>query len=86
MKSGGETFYLQDVFQLITNINIFLVIVDLRVMGNEGVLRSDVDGVVDLPVDVSDLPGWMEETLEPPSTNTHTHNYAALNPKWTITK
>lgn len=67
LRGGAGTIYLQDVFQLITDINIFLVVVDLRVMGDEGVLGSDVDGVVDLPVDVSDLPGRMEETLEAPA-------------------
>lgn len=59
----GKIFYLQDVLQLTTDINIFLVVVDLRIMGNEGILWANVDGVVDLPVDISDLPGWMEETL-----------------------
>lgn len=59
----GEIFYLQDILQLTTDINIFLVVVDLRIMGNEGILWANVDGVVDLPVDISDLPGWMEETL-----------------------
>lgn len=34
----GEIFYLQDILQLTTDINIFLVVVDLRVMGNEGIL------------------------------------------------
>lgn len=55
--------YLQGVVQLIADVHVFLVVVDLWVMGDEGVLRADVDGVVNLPVDVSHLPGWMEKAL-----------------------
>lgn len=48
-------------------------------MGDEGVLGSDVDGVVDLPVDVSDLPGWMEEALGASCTNTRRVNYTVIS-------
>lgn len=55
--------YLQRVLQLVAHKHVFLVIVDLWVVSDEGVLRANVDGVVDLPVDVSHLPGRMEQTL-----------------------
>lgn len=63
-KEWGQVFYLQDIFQLITDINVFLIVVDLRVVGDEGVLWANVDRIVDLPVDISHLPGRMEETLK----------------------
>lgn len=56
--------YLQDIVQLIADEHVLLVVVDLWVVGDEGVLGADVDGVVNLPVDVSHLPGRMEQTLE----------------------
>lgn len=65
---GGEriflNFYLQGVFELVADVDIFVVVVDLWVVSNQGVLRADVDGVVDLPVDVPHFPGWMEQTLQ----------------------
>lgn len=57
-------FYLQGVFELVADVDIFVVVVDLWVVSNQGVLRADVDGVVDLPVDVPHFPGWMEQTLQ----------------------
>lgn len=56
--------YLQGVVQLVADVHVFLVVVDLWVVGDEGVLRADVDGVVNLPVDVSHLSGWMEKALQ----------------------
>lgn len=61
---GHRNVYLHDVLQLVADENVFLVVVDLWVVSDEGVLRADVDGVVNLPVDVSHLPGWMEQTLK----------------------
>lgn len=64
---GGRiflNFYLQGVFELVADVDIFVVVVDLWVVSNQGVLRADVDGVVDLPVDVPHFPGWMEQTLQ----------------------
>lgn len=60
--------YLQDVIQLVADVHVLLVVVDLWVVSDEGVLGADVNGVVDLPVDVSHLPGWMEQTLETQAT------------------
>jgi len=56
--------YLQDVLELVAEEDVLVVVVDLRVVGDEGVLRADVDGVVDLPVDVPHLPGRVEQTLQ----------------------
>lgn len=56
--------YLQAVFELIADVDIFVVVVDLWVVSNQGVLGADVNRVVDLPVDISHLPGWMEQTLQ----------------------
>lgn len=65
---GGDIFffffYLQGVFELVADVDIFVVVVDLWVVSNQCVLRADVDGVVDLPVDVPHFPGWMEQTLQ----------------------
>lgn len=64
---GGRIFficYLQGVFELVADVDIFVIVVDLWVVSNQGVLRADVDGVVDLPVDVPHFPGWMEQTLQ----------------------
>lgn len=59
-----ESRYLQGVVQLVADVHVLLVVVDLWVVSDERVLRADVDGVVNLPVDVSHLPGRMEQTLE----------------------
>lgn len=66
-EKGGtgtrEYSYLQGVIQLVADVHVLVVVVDLRVVSDERVLRADVDGVVDLPVDVPHLPGRMEQTL-----------------------
>lgn len=56
--------YLQNVFELIADVDVLLIVVDLWVMSNQGVLGTNIDGVVNLPVDVSHLPGRMEQTLQ----------------------
>ena len=53
----------QEVLQLIAEVRVLLIVVDVWVMSNESILGADVDRVVDLPVDVSHLPGWVEQTL-----------------------
>lgn len=63
-EGAGGIFYLQGVFELVADVDIFVVVVDLWVVSNQGVLRADVYGVVDLPVDVPHFPGWMEQTLQ----------------------
>ena len=60
---GEVSFYLQDVFQLAADKGVLLIVVHLWVVGDEGVLGADVDGVVDLPIDVPHFPGWVEQTL-----------------------
>lgn len=61
MKRG----YLQDIVQLVADVHVLLVVVHLRVVGNEGILGADIDGVVNLPVDVTHLPCRVEQTLKP---------------------
>lgn len=56
----GEVLYLQDILQLVADVNVLLIVIHLRVVGDQGVLRADVDGVINLPVDISDLASWME--------------------------
>ena len=56
--------YLQGVVQLVADVRVLLVVVDLGVVSDQGVLRADVNGVIDLPVDVSHLPGRVEQTLK----------------------
>lgn len=53
----------QEVLQLIAEVRVLLIVVDVGVMSNESILGADVDRVVDLPVDVSHLPGRVEQTL-----------------------
>ena len=55
---------LQDIVKFVTNIGVLIVVVDPRVMRYEGVLGADVDGVVNLPVHISDFPSWVKQTLE----------------------
>lgn len=73
-----EDSYLQDILQLVADVDVLLIVIHLRVVGDEGVLRADVDGVVDLPVDVSDLACWMEETLEEKRAGLHPLLWAAI--------
>lgn len=55
--------YSQDVLQLVAHVHVLLVVVDLGVVRDQGVLGADVDGVVDLPVDVPHFASRMEQTL-----------------------
>lgn len=55
--------YLQNVLHLVAHVHVLLVVVDLRVVSDQGVLGADVDGVVDLPVDVPHFASRMEQTL-----------------------
>lgn len=59
-KRKPEVLYLQDILQLVADVNVLLIVIHLRVVGDQGVLRADVDGVVNLPVHISDLASWME--------------------------
>ena len=52
--------FLENVVELISDVIVLRVVVDFRISGDERVLRADVEGVVDLPVDVADLASWME--------------------------
>lgn len=56
--------YLQNVLQLVAHVHVLLVVVDLGVVSDQGVLRADVDGVVDLPVHVPHFASRMEQTLQ----------------------
>lgn len=60
----GVHVYLQDILELIAYVDVLVVIIDLRVMGDQSILRANVDGVVDLPVDVPHLSGRVEQTLK----------------------
>lgn len=55
--------YLQNIIQLIADVDVLLIVVHLWIVSDQGVLRADVDGVVDLPVDVSHFPSRVEQTL-----------------------
>lgn len=59
-RKSGEVLYLQDILQLVADVDVLLIVIHLRVVGDQGVLRADVDGVVNLPVHISDLASWME--------------------------
>jgi len=54
----------QNILQLVADVSVFVVIVDMRIMSDERVLGADVDGVIDLPIDVPYLAGWVEQTLQ----------------------
>ena len=53
----------QDVLQLRADVAVLLIIVDVRVVSDKSILRANVDGIVDLPVDIPHLPGRVEQTL-----------------------
>lgn len=56
--------YSQKVLQLIADILVFLIIVDKGIMGNQGILRANIDGIINLPVHITNFPCRMEQTLK----------------------
>ena len=53
----------QYVVHLVADVVVLGVVGDPWVAGDEGVLRTDVQRVVDLPVDVTDFAGWVKQAL-----------------------
>ncbi len=54
---------LNDVVQFVSGVGVLCVIGYPGVGRYQSVLCANVQGVVDFPVDVTDLPGGMEQTL-----------------------
>jgi len=50
--------------ELVPPVAVGALVVDAGIGWNEAILSSDVGVVVDLPVDLSDLSGRVEESLE----------------------
>ena len=61
---------LQGIVQLISYKLVLCVVGYSGVGRDHSVLGSDVDGVVDLPVHISNLARWMEQTLPERKTTT----------------
>lgn len=55
---------LHNIIQLVANILVLRIIVYPWVASHKGVLASDVERVVDLPVDVAYFACWVEQALQ----------------------
>ena len=57
-------FFLENVVELIPAVAVLGVVGNSGISGDDGVLRSDVEGVVNLPIDIANLSSWMEQPLQ----------------------
>lgn len=55
--------YSQKVLQLVADILVLLVIEDKGIMCNQSILGANVDGIINLPVHVTNFPCRVEQTL-----------------------
>ena len=57
-------YILKNIVELISSIRVLCVVGNPWISSHQGILTSNVESIVDLPVNIPDLPGWMIETLE----------------------
>ena len=55
---------LEHIIQLISRVGVLGVVRDPGVAGNDRVLGADVEGVVDLPVDIADFSSRVKQALK----------------------
>lgn len=55
--------YSQKVLQLIADVWVLLIIVDKGIMCNQCILGANIDGIINLPVHITNFPCRMEQTL-----------------------
>ncbi len=56
--------FLQNIVKLISNVVVLGVAAGFGISGDERVLRSNVERVVDLPVHIADLASRMKQSLK----------------------
>lgn len=62
-KSAQVWKYLQKVLQLIADIWVLLIVVNEGIVCNQRILWANVDGIINLPVNITYFPCRMEQTL-----------------------
>ena len=60
----GDCQCLENVVQLISRVVVLSIVGHSRVSGDQGVLRADVQGVVNLPIHITDFASGVEQTLK----------------------